>query len=211
MAFANFSLSTAYATVVSMLNTQLTAVGKLFKNQTTGDFTDQVRYNSTGQKLEYWTGSAWAELNIKNQTINGASVLGAVASALVATSATNAATATSATTATDAANATNSSGSGTIPKVPETGMKIIRGSIAANGTISAGTGFTVNTGAAPRQIVFTTAFSGRFTIVMSTESASANAIAAAGYVNTSTAYYATGYANGAAGDFPVDFIAIGPN
>jgi hypothetical protein len=67
MAFANFSLSTAYTAIITALNTQLTAVGSLFKDQTTGDFTGQIRYNSALKKLQYCvTGgtATWAELEL---------------------------------------------------------------------------------------------------------------------------------------------------
>jgi hypothetical protein len=69
MPWPDFALSTAYATIITKLNTGFTNCGKLFKNQTTGDFTDQIRYNSTGKKLEYWTGAAWAALDVSLSTI----------------------------------------------------------------------------------------------------------------------------------------------
>ncbi|MBC7964085.1 MAG: hypothetical protein H7Y05_14220, partial [Steroidobacteraceae bacterium] len=70
MAFGNFSLTTAKSTLITMLNTQLTAVGKLFKDQTIGDFVDQVRYNSALKRKEYWTGSAWAALPMDVDTVD---------------------------------------------------------------------------------------------------------------------------------------------
>ena len=62
MAWPNFSVTDGYAALVAGINTAFQSVGKLFKDQTTGDFTDQVRYNSSLGRLEYWTGSAWAAL-----------------------------------------------------------------------------------------------------------------------------------------------------
>ncbi len=90
MAFADFSLTDLYTSIVTKLNAQLTTVGKLFKDQTTGDYVDQIRYNSSTKRLEYWTGSAWAQLDISLATI------AAVTSAGSCTG--NAATATNATT-----------------------------------------------------------------------------------------------------------------
>ena len=69
MAFPYFSITQAYATIISVLNSQLQVLSTLCKNQTTGDFTDQVRYNSSTKKLESWTGSAWTELDISGATI----------------------------------------------------------------------------------------------------------------------------------------------
>ena len=64
MGFADFSVADVYSGIIAKLNTQLTAGGKLFKNQTTGDFADQTRYNSALKRLEYWTGSVWAALDM---------------------------------------------------------------------------------------------------------------------------------------------------
>ena len=86
MAFPYFSITQAYATIISVLNSQLQVLSTLCKNQTTGDFTDQVRYNSSTKKLESWTGSAWTELDISGATI------------ALATAATSATTASNATT-----------------------------------------------------------------------------------------------------------------
>ena len=86
MAFPYFSLTQAYATIISFLNSQMQALSTLCKNQTTGDFTDQVRYNSSTKKLESWTGSTWIELDISGATI------------ALATAATSATTAVNATT-----------------------------------------------------------------------------------------------------------------
>jgi hypothetical protein len=86
MAFADFSVNDLYTAIVSKLNTQLTAVGKLFKDQTTGDFTDQVRYNSSTKMLERWIGSVWGALDLSATTIANATAAG------TATTATNATT-----------------------------------------------------------------------------------------------------------------------
>ena len=79
MAFGNFSLITAYTAFATMLNTQLTAVGKLFKDQTTGDFVDQIRWSSSAKRFESWNGSAWVAIDISASTIataNDSSKLG---------------------------------------------------------------------------------------------------------------------------------------
>jgi len=86
MAFANFSVSTVYTTLITMLNTQLTALGNSFRDQTTGDYTNQIRYSSANKCYEYWSGSAWAALDVSSTTITSA------------TNATNATTAANATT-----------------------------------------------------------------------------------------------------------------
>lgn len=75
MAFANFSITTVYATLISMINTQLTAVAKLFKDQTTGDFVDQVRYNSSTKKLESWDGDSWEPLDLTGVAAGTAATL----------------------------------------------------------------------------------------------------------------------------------------
>lgn len=75
MAFANFSLTTVYATLISMINTQLTAVAKLFKDQTTGYFVDQVRYNSSNKKLESWDGDSWEPLDLTGVAAGTAATL----------------------------------------------------------------------------------------------------------------------------------------
>jgi hypothetical protein len=90
MAFADFSLTNLYTDIITKLNAQLTSVGKLFKNQTTGDYIDQIRYNSSTKRLEYWTGTAWAALDISLATIAAATASGSCTG--------NAATATNATT-----------------------------------------------------------------------------------------------------------------
>lgn len=69
MAFGNLSLTDAYTAIITKLNTQLIAVASLFRDQTTGDFTNQLRYSSANSRFEYWNGSAWAELNISAATI----------------------------------------------------------------------------------------------------------------------------------------------
>lgn len=82
MAFADFTLATLYTNIITKLNDQLTLVASLFKNQTTGDFTDQVRYYSTLKRLEYWDGSEWKALDLSGTAVT------------TATNATNAETAT---------------------------------------------------------------------------------------------------------------------
>lgn len=86
MAFANFSLTTAYTAIITALNTQLTAVAGMFKDQTTGDFVGQIRVSSTGKRLESWSGSAWVALDLSSTAIT------------TATNSTNATTAVNATT-----------------------------------------------------------------------------------------------------------------
>jgi len=128
MAFANFSLTTAYATIISMLNTQLTAVGKLFKDQTTGDFADQIRYNSSSDKLEYWTGSAWATLPMTG-TAAGTCTGNAATATSAGTCTGNAATATTLQTARTIGGVSfNGSANINLPGVNTTGNQNTTGS-----------------------------------------------------------------------------------
>lgn len=94
MAWPNFSVTTAYATLISGINTAFQTVGKLFKDQTTGDYVDQIRYSSSNKRLEYWNGSAWVALDVSSTAITNA------------TNATNATTAASANAIADGAVST---------------------------------------------------------------------------------------------------------
>ena len=120
MAFANFSLTTAYTAIITALNTQLTAVAGMFKDQTTGDFVGQIRVSSTGKRLESWSGSAWVALDLSSTAIT------------TATNSTNATTAANATThIADVAGAVH----GAVPT--NTADMIVRRD--ASGNFSAGT------------------------------------------------------------------------
>lgn len=75
MAWPNLSVSNAYAALISSINTAFQTVGKLFKDQTTGDYADQVRYNSNTKRLECWTGSAWSTLDMSGTDSGTAATL----------------------------------------------------------------------------------------------------------------------------------------
>jgi hypothetical protein len=116
--------------------------------------------------------------------------------------------------ATTATTATNSAGTGTSIYSEETGLKVIRGSIASSvPTILAGSGFSVvknSTGV--NTITFTSSFSARPSVVVSIE----NDAGAGGYVwvadtpSTSSFVIHTGDTNHGAYDNHYSFIAIGP-
>lgn len=63
MAWPDFSLTDLYTAIIAKLNSGFTSASKLFRDQTTGDLTHQIRYSSANKRLEYWTGSAWAALD----------------------------------------------------------------------------------------------------------------------------------------------------
>jgi len=167
MAFANFSLATTYTAIITALNTQLTAVGKLFTDQTTGDFTGQIRVSSSGKRLESWNGSAWVALDLSSTAIANAtnagnadtldtlhaSAFATAAQGVLATNAQPAATAIntgnigsqSVYSASSASSATNSTATGSIPYARyENGLRIVRGKVGSDGAVLAGTGFTAS-------------------------------------------------------------------
>ena len=72
MAWPDFALTDLYTAIITKLNTGFTNVGKLFLDQTTGDYTNQIRYSTANKRLEYWTGSAWAALDVSSSTIANA-------------------------------------------------------------------------------------------------------------------------------------------
>ena len=57
-----------------MLNTQLTSVASWFKDQTSGDFTGQIRYSSSNKRIESWNGSAWVALDISLTAVAAAAI-----------------------------------------------------------------------------------------------------------------------------------------
>lgn len=63
MAWPDFSLTDLYTSIITKLNTGFTNASKLFRDQASGDLTNQIRYSSSNKRLEYWTGSAWAALD----------------------------------------------------------------------------------------------------------------------------------------------------
>lgn len=233
MAFANFSITTVYATLISMLNTQLTAVGKLFKDQATGDFTDQIRYNSAGKRLEYWNGSAWAALDVSLSAIAAAAIASGTVTANLTGNVTgnvtgssgsctgNANTASScsgnANSANSATTAANATGTGTIPYARyEGGLRIIRGRIGNTGSILYGAGFTVSHSLGNYTINFTDAFSSTPMIMITPSEAGTNPwdyyiSSWSTYCNVSTYYIAPTTAAKTLTNFGFDFIAIGPN
>jgi hypothetical protein len=67
MAWPDFSMTDLYngaSGILTKLNTGFTRIGKLFKDQATGDFVDQVRWSSANKRLEAWSGSAWVALDM---------------------------------------------------------------------------------------------------------------------------------------------------
>lgn len=74
MAFADFSLTTVYTAIITAINSQLTAVASLFKDQTTGDFVGQVRISSANKRLESWNGTAWVAIDISATDIDDATL-----------------------------------------------------------------------------------------------------------------------------------------
>ncbi len=114
--------------------------------------------------------------------------------------------------ATVANAAINASGAGTAVYSPEVGLKVVRGTIAANGTIYAGTGFTVVRDVAGQYtITFTQAFS-------ALTSANVTALDLGGYnwykavliSRSQNQIRVNTYANGPQSDAIFDFIVIGP-
>lgn len=93
MAFADFTTAKLYTAIITALNTQLTAVAGLFKDQTTGDFVGQKRHSTTGKRLEEWSGSVWVPVDLSSTTIAAASIAAGTITATLAgnsTSSTNA-------------------------------------------------------------------------------------------------------------------------
>lgn len=77
MAWPDLSLTDSYSAILTKINTGFTNVGKLFRDQATGDFTNQVRYNSTQKRFESWTGSTWQALDLSGtKPFRGAYVYG---------------------------------------------------------------------------------------------------------------------------------------
>lgn len=69
MEWPNLTIGGNYITLLqTTINDAINGCAKMFKNQTTGDFVDQIRYNSALKRLEYWTGSAWAALDMAGTT-----------------------------------------------------------------------------------------------------------------------------------------------
>jgi len=143
MALGNFSLTTVYTTFITMINAQLIALGNMFRDQTTGDIANQVRYSSANKRFEYWTGSAWAALDISSTGIT------------TATNATNATTAANATTHIASAvgtehGATASAVANMIARRDANGK--LAGDILGSSTSCTGNSATATTLATPRAI-----------------------------------------------------------
>ena len=229
MAFANFSITTVYTAIITALNAQLTAVASLFKDQTTGDFTGQIRISSSGKRIESWSGSAWVAVDLSFMTTNYSALTGTVptwnqSTTGNATTATTAANVTKAVidalgiAASTATTATNSSGTGTTPVTSETGLKIIRGVVAANGSLVVGSGFTCSRSATGvYSINFTSAFSAGATVVLTpmAEGGVLNlaivSLAVANVSNVTSYADVKAYRSSTAADNRFGFIAIGPS
>jgi len=120
--------------------------------------------------------------------------------------------ATNATNSTNATNATNASGTGTALYATETGLTTIRGAVASNGTITYGSGFTVNKGAAGLYtLVWTSNFSAPpSTIPTAKGSGSVNYVANVYSDATSSSIINIVNLTGTYIDVAFSFISIGP-
>jgi len=76
MAWPDLAITDLYTAIITKINSGFTSVSKLFKDQTTGDFADQIRYSSSAKRLEYWSGTAWVALDISATAITPTSKTG---------------------------------------------------------------------------------------------------------------------------------------
>jgi len=171
-----------------------------------------------GQHGAYYQPAATAitTSNIGAQSVTYATSAGTAANATNATNATYATTSGTATITVNATNAANATGTGSAVRAgSENGLRIVRGSIAYNGAISRGAGFTVVKGTTGRYtITFTPAFTAIPTIVASGIN-SGGALSISMEVSTMTAstveMIVMTSPDGVSADGPFSFIAIGPN
>ena len=217
MAWPNFSLTDLYTALITNLNSRLQDTGKLFNGVTTtgAEFTDQVKYNSSTKKLERWTGSAWVALDMSGTGIASASIATGTITSNLTGNVTGNVTGSSGScngNAVTATTATNASGTGTIPFMRyENSLRIVRGKIAANGTILQGSGFSV-VRHSPGAYTFDNAFSQAPVVVTNSETGTYTSNAVSVTVTTSgirsSVYTGSGYTFS---DSIINFIATGPN
>jgi len=171
-----------------------------------------------GQHGAYYQPAATAitTSNIGAQSVTYATSAGTAANATNATNATYATTSGTATITVNATNAANATGTGSAVKGGfENGLRIIRGSVASNGAIQSGGGFTVSKGVTGQfTITPTPAFSGIYTLVVTSSNTGGTASFSTGTpTNGPITVWALsdGVAPATAIDSPFNFIAIGPN